>query len=40
LEERNVELSADISKQSDEIARALADATDQTKEADTSHENL
>lgn len=40
LEERNVELSADISKQRNEIARALADATDQTKEAERLRQQL
>ncbi|KAF9472749.1 hypothetical protein BDN70DRAFT_886621 [Pholiota conissans] len=40
LEERNGELSADISKQRNEIARALADATDQTKEAERLRQQL
>ena len=40
LEERNIELSADISKQRDEIAKALSDATDQTKEAERLRQEL
>ncbi|KIM47021.1 hypothetical protein M413DRAFT_267979 [Hebeloma cylindrosporum] len=40
LEERNTELSADISKQRTEIARALADATEQTKEAEMLRQQL
>ena len=40
LEERNTELTADISKQRSEIARALADATDQTREAERLRQQL
>ena len=40
LEERNTELSADMSKQRTEIARALADATEQTKEAEMLRQQL
>ncbi|KAF8966554.1 autophagy-related protein 11-domain-containing protein [Flammula alnicola] len=40
LEERNAELSADISKQRNEIARALGDATEQTKEAERLRQKL
>ena len=40
LEERNIELSADISKQRDEIANALSDATDQTKETERLRQEL
>ena len=40
LEERNIELSTDISKQRNEIAKALSDATDQTKEAERLRQEL
>jgi autophagy-related protein 11 len=40
LEERNIELSTDISKQRDEIAKALSDATDQTKETERLRQEL
>ncbi|KAF9530274.1 hypothetical protein CPB83DRAFT_763691 [Crepidotus variabilis] len=40
LEDRNGELSADISLQRKEIARALSDATDQAKEAEMLRQEL
>lgn len=40
LEERNTELTADIAKQRSEIARALADATEQTREAERLRQQL
>jgi autophagy-related protein 11 len=40
LEDRNGELSADISLQRKEIARALSDATEQAKEAEILRQEL
>ncbi|PPR01236.1 hypothetical protein CVT24_006000 [Panaeolus cyanescens] len=40
LEERNGELTADISRQRDKLSRALADATKQAKEADELRKEL